>query len=363
MNKTSRQILKSCQRQAELDSVSRPAPGVRLRLQSRPCGEVRLSRHRHQCQSSGPMPRRRSSSTFRDAVRAAKRSASEAQLVCSDEVPVADKAGWGRIPRDSQFTRLAKYRVRDAAALIEKRHGKQVVFATGTLPGSTYEAMQGLARFSGMITARVEQWLRTVAPGAEYVIVWERQKRGALHIHFALGSCNPTHLRRVKRFFKRYWFGVLARVSDEFGVDLFGRKNGDTWRHMPKLWKADCKNVRKSIGRYMSKYLSKGGSQKHRKHEYKHLPATCPSAWFGMTRALRQEVIESVQVAWSPELAETVAYKAFHMLAVFIVNASENTFYYEHKIFATGGLVAFPLDDDVGTVFDIGKQLVSNLVA
>lgn len=153
----------------------------------------------------------------------------------------------------------AKRMISEYSAAIERHYGKDhCIFLTGTLPGSTMESIREIAKCQKVIQRRLRQWLADVSASCvAAVIVWEFQKRGALHLHCLVGHENSRVLRIIRRGFRRYWVGLLDRLSTSSGVDLFAKSGGGSHRMTPHVVRAWAQPVRKSVAAYLAKYLSK----------------------------------------------------------------------------------------------------------
>lgn len=190
------------------------------------------------------------------------------------------------------------------------------VFVTLTLPGSTDLAVRTLAAWSGYIQNRLMQVIRDYEKMFGFSIYWLRcwewQKRGALHLHLVLGSdCSVEHslLLACSHDIKNLWHKLLLsfysdsvprkklKLGNRSGsmpvVDLYERaekKEGSpsTWRESPHKWQDKIESVRKSVGRYLSKYTGKDKRLLGKK------PDKCyyPSRWWGCSRELSQLVTE-----------------------------------------------------------------------
>lgn len=354
MNRASKAALQEFLDQQGLPQVACRQASSRLSLTLRPCGEMRLSRHRHPYRQPSATSLRQPSSTFREAALQAREVARATSLVYSDEVQVHRMGGFGVRPRETSFTRLAKYRVRDACAILKKLYGKQIIFATGTLPGSTPRALQAIADYSGLIVSRLEQWIRQQAPSAHYAFVWELQARGALHIHVAIGSPYKRQLKKLKQKFRSYWFGLLHRIGALANVDMFGRSAGGTWKNSKRTCRANCQWIRKDLGRYMSKYLSKGSKRPGAK-------VYCPSAWFGMDKRLKKLVKQGYSCVISPLVSPEFAPLLYDSLKLFVTRAVETVFFYRNKICADEVTVAYPREGDGLSILELASGFFTGL--
>lgn len=323
------------------------------KVEYRACGEIRLYRRLQPTKAAAERCAAKPKSSFRNAAKRAAEAAKRSALVYSAELQDCEKVGFGKLASARRFTPYAKFAVRDGCAILKERFKTNVVFATGTIAGSTYEALQTVAKYSGLIVQRVEQWIRDTAPGSLQVLIWEWQKRGALHIHVAIGNNDKRLLRRLRIAFKTYWFNLLGRIGERAGVDLFARRDGGTWLTRKNKCRANCVPVRKDIGRYMAKYLSKGGHTNVRALAFPTFPVPCPSRWWGMSRSLVQESKQQKHRCWFPT-------EQFDMVAQFLANACDAVFSYQQHIARGDVVVAYPRDGDCADVWQMVITLLAN---
>lgn len=208
----------------------------RITASYRPCGELRF---RTQLFASGE----------REKVLRAQDEPTLSKAPKSKNYPDKPKSGsgFGCAPAQTIFTVYAKRFVQDAASVIESEYGKRVVFVTLTLPGSTEQSLEALCNQSAYVVQRMCQWFRDTAPGADWVYVWERQKRGALHLHVALACLNIECLRTIEAEIKEEWCYLMQKVGERSGVDMFARASGGTWATDWSEVRANAKPIRKSI--------------------------------------------------------------------------------------------------------------------
>jgi hypothetical protein len=163
---------------------------------------------------------------------------------------------------------------------------RKLLFITATLPGGTDAAMKAIAEWSGWLVHSLKKWLFKIEKTALSLYCWEYQKRGALHLHYAVVIQGNAARERVLASVKTWWYSALCRVCDRTGVDLFERADGGSWRNRPEKIQVDAQVVIKSVARYLSKYLSKSVVGKPSSQLY------CPSRWFGVSRSLSAIVRE-----------------------------------------------------------------------
>lgn len=254
----------------------------RLLLEYRPCGELRVKTRLFSSDELSLQLGRQDDAPLSKAVNS-KSSAGN----------IKSQKGFGQSPSPTIFTVYAKRFVEDAAAVIESLYGKQVIFATLTLPGSTDSANQALCDYSAYVVSRFQQWLRDTAPDSDWVYVWERQTRGSLHMHAAIGNKDVLKLRKVEALIKNFWCELLGLISDRANVDLFARAQGGTWRNNWEHIKANAKAVRKSIRHYLAKYMSKNTiARSQLKQDASGKKYYFPTRWWGCTNRVRRMVRE-----------------------------------------------------------------------
>jgi hypothetical protein len=199
----------------------------------------------------------------------------------SEKTPRA-KAGFGSAPAKTTFGTYGRRMVKNACGVLSAEFGTKVVFGTLTLPGSTTQARQSLSLWSGKLIELLSHWLRSKSTTARFVWVWEFQKSGALHLHFALGDNDILKLRFFERKFRTYVHKLFATLSRLSGVDMFARATGGTWRGDAGVLRSRIETIRKSVKRYMAKYLTKAEGE-GQNFGY-------PSRWWGMSAPLKAAI-------------------------------------------------------------------------
>lgn len=260
-----------------------------LTLSRRITGEIRLSlRHRRSTSPTSQADTDGYAANIRMQQLGARHGRALVCSVVTQDSLVPDLRGASVVRmkrRRNHIGNKSRRNIREFTTAIDCLYGRSSLFLTGTLPGSTDEAITTFARLSSEIQTRVTQYIRDHAPHSKYVFVWELQKRGALHCHIAVGVFNKRTKREIKRTFHRYWCRLLKRLSFREGVDLFGRREGGSWASQPRMVRAIAQDVRQSVARYLAKYLSKGGDSNT------DLTGLAPSRWYSASLSLKQEVI------------------------------------------------------------------------
>lgn len=253
-----------------------------------------------------------------------------AALVCSDEsqdltTRVARSGrGYGLATVAKTFTRHARKTLRECGAILEEWYGKNAVFLTGTLPGSTPEALQALADYSGYVMSRVRQWIRDALPESGVLAVWEWQRRGALHIHLVVGSHDKLSLEGIGNAWHAKWCGILEDVSLMADADLFADNHGSTRRFSIGEVITDAQWVAKSVANYLSKYVSKVSSKASQ------LAYRYPLSWWSISKNLGDEAKERRRELVSDVVPYNQAHEEYERLAGEVASYSKRTFHYDN---------------------------------
>lgn len=108
--------------------------------------------------------------------------------------------------------------------------------------------------------------------------VWERQKRGALHLHYCCVVENPDVRAEIIESFHSEWRSLMLRLSRLSGVDVFERSYGGSWKNNPEYPRTDAQECEKSAVSYLAKYTSKECGKGYGRW--------CPNRWWGISRPL-----------------------------------------------------------------------------
>lgn len=152
--------------------------------------------------------------------------------------------------RAKPLTALAKSRIVGACHFLETKYGRQgLTFWTGTIPSTDPELLKRLdqdsSRLIKLFRLYIGRALKKVGCDPDHIVcVIEYQKRGAIHLHAV---------------FPRLPIRVTDRIWAQL-VTLIARPE------LPLDFKCACKSerIRKSVARYLAKYLSKPSQKKNR---------------------------------------------------------------------------------------------------
>lgn len=238
----------------------------------------------------------------------------------------AYRTGFGKISNRRSFGKQSRLAVQEVGAVIDRAPPSRAVFLTGTLPGGSMAAVGALAAWSGWVVQTVTQWVRDKTEGAQFFGVWEYQKRGALHLHLCVLCRSAQECIKLKTLWKQRWIRALFGVLRRSGVDVFERKDGTTWRYSSEITKTDAQTVQFSVGRYLSKYLSKGQTKN------RNACAQPPSAWFFASRVLQRERRLSRRVVTVSKLQLSQALDLFERLGGLLVSQVQSVIPYQSPI-------------------------------
>ena len=208
-----------------------------------------------------------------------------------------NKGGQGFSPKITTFTKNARHRLLEGGAIMDQLFGKNVCEVTCTIPGSTVEALRAVSQWSGWIMNRLTQIVRRFEGDLAWFYVWELQKRGALHMHFAIGCSNLPDAVSLAGQIEYKWFELLLELKDKCDVDVFRKNNRWTWRDVPEKWRSHVLPVYKSVAAYFSKYVGKQSNCLTRNNK-----AFCPSRWWGSSSSIKRG-IEDARIKISIEVS------------------------------------------------------------
>ncbi len=204
----------------------------------------------------------------------------------SDERKSERKPGYGGIPNPTVFGNNARRTLLRAGGALDTVCDKpsDTLLMTGTLPADNDAAFMTMSCWSSYIVWRLKKWVAKHIPSKYDMYVWEFQKRGALHLHYAIHSPDESKRAILKAGFKRTWISILSYVSKVSGCNLFEGREGNDWRDNPHWIQADCVEIERSATAYLAKYLSKTENSKEMGSRANRFP---PARWWGVSRPLK----------------------------------------------------------------------------
>ena len=179
------------------------------------------------------------------------------------------KPGYGKSGKVISFSAYARRQLlRSGAALSTKcpRAPQECIFLTGTLPGSTLDAKRAIAQWSAYAVHSLKSWVSKRVPEKLDMYCWEFQKRGALHLHYAVWCPDPKGRQYIITHFKEQWTRILDAIGEKSGVDVWRKNANYTHANNKDVLQADAQECHKSIANYLAKYVSKSEQQRKNNH-------------------------------------------------------------------------------------------------
>lgn len=266
-------------------------------------------------------------------------------------------SGFGEPPaRKTKFTRAASKAIQRSARALDEfaERPEDILFLTGTLPGTGSQQFEAMANYSSYIVHRLKAWVAKRVPGKMDFYCWELQKRGALHIHYAVYCPDPVASEYILNGFKEEWLTLLREVGERSGVNLFlNVETGMDWSEDVSKVQAKAERVTKSVGAYLGKYLSKSsrGTTKHGRF--------APCRWYGISRPLRAYEkslrVEHTEFFLKPGKAIEFAYDVL----TFAGNMGDSIFSWVNRVgHGIGGVIFGTLPETLTSTLKIIKNKV-----
>jgi hypothetical protein len=121
--------------------------------------------------------------------------------------------------------------------------------------------------------------------------VWEFQSRGALHLHYFVHIPDEEVRTRILWKWAIKWAALINEVGNRFGCDIWERRDGTSWNHFHGIIQAPAQFVKKSVGAYLSKYLSKNAPTNGQRNDGNDM-FLGPVRWWGVSRPLLKRLNE-----------------------------------------------------------------------
>lgn len=204
------------------------------------------------------------------------------------------RPGFGGVPKSTKFGNAARRTLSRAAGVLERDgiQQKECLFLTGTIPGSTTEAFNAVACWSSWIVQQVKIWINNQGVTGNYsMYVWEFQKRGALHLHYFVHVPDGLARQRILWKWAIKWSALITEVGDKHGCDTWEKRDGSSWSEFKGIIQAPAQFVKKSVGAYLSKYLSKNAPTNGQRTNGNDT-LLGPVRWWGVSRPLLKRLKE-----------------------------------------------------------------------
>ncbi|MGL5936070.1 MAG: rolling circle replication-associated protein [Cetobacterium sp.] len=260
------------------------------------------------------------------------------------------KPGFGGIPRRTNFGTYARRQLLRCGGVFDKidTNPGHSIFLTGTLPGSTDEAKQAIANYSSYIIHGLKAWVNKYVPGKLDFYVWELQKRGALHLHYAVYVPNEVARNYLLSEFRNEWERILCSVCVMSGVDVWRRDSTYTHADDKSVLQAYAQTVDKSVAAYLSKYCSKESSKYCSNHSLKYFPVR----WWGCSRPLLAKLREMSETHDIPISSVAQARRTYDLLTDDCERHSIFSYAYKDKVGTGVNFVSYYKSDDLELVMN-----------
>jgi len=303
---------------------------------------------------------RRDAHKVLSAAKSAKRGSLVYSRISQTDVESGEIQG---TTRARKFTDPAKHKIREAGGVLDLTYGLNVWFITLTLPGDTVQAIECMAMYDKEIKNAYLQNFRKLyakvfpagGPGLDYLCVSEMQERGAIHFHIALGWCSERFARLVKRCYRRWWSKILIRYSSIANVDMALGQDGVSLRDRSNEWMVECEQVEKSVGQYLSKYLSKDATKLAGGQ------INSPSRWWSVSVPLREKLMQARLSETTDFVKYTDAQEQINQAAEVLTRAGYQVLPMRSKWCSMFlGYVVFPDKEKRINLFEWAKLLCTN---
>lgn len=221
----------------------------------------------------------------------------------------AQKPGHGGESNVSGFTLYGRRQLLRAGGALDKSvdSPEDVLFLTATLPGSTYESKRAIANWSAYAVHLVQSWISKRVPQKLTLYVWEFQKRGALHLHYAVACPDKAAAEYIRTNWKAQWQRVIDSIGLKAGVDMWRKNANFTHANDKSVLQADAQYCKKSIANYLAKYVSKSQQQ----YKDNHWAKCKPSRYWGVSRPLNA-ILKSMTTTTEITLSNRRKWEASH---------------------------------------------------
>lgn len=230
----------------------------------------------------------------------------------------AQKPGHGGESNVSGFTLYGRRQLLRAGGALDESvdSPEDCLFLTGTLPGSTYEAKRAIANWSAYAVNLVQSWISKRVPQKLTLYVWEFQKRGALHLHYAVACPDKKAAEYICTNWRAQWQRVIDSIGLKAGVDMWRKNANFTHAHDKSVLQADAQRCRKSIANYLAKYVSKSQQQ----YKDNHWAKCKPSRYWGVSRPLNA-ILKSMSTKMEITLSNRREWEANYQDCLYVMQS------------------------------------------
>lgn len=259
------------------------------------------------------------------------------------------KAGYGGLPRFQVFSTYGRRQLlRAGGALDRYAPSSDCLFLTLTLPGSTRQAIEALARYSSHAVKMLKSWLSNYIPSNMSMYTWEWQRRGALHLHYVVHCPDKERGEWIKANLQRQWIRILDSICEASKIDLYRKTSGFSWASNKEITRTDAQWCEKSVAAYLSKYVSKAAKN----NKTMNRNTLCPARWYGVSRPLLKLTRE---LTWSVSLdsiRDREALSDYENILSVLQSFSIKCYEYKHVVGDGKTIVAYVHDNEKETIWN-----------
>lgn len=267
----------------------------------------------------------------------------------SDYTREVSKPGYGGLPRYQQFSTYGRRQLLRAGGALEKHAPHdECLFLTLTLPGSTSESMEAMARYSSYSVKSLKSWLSNYISNNLSMYTWEWQKRGALHLHYVVHCPDRERGEWIVKNLKSQWIRILDAIGEASQTDMFRKSKGFTWASNKEIVRVDAQWCKKSVAAYLSKYVSKAAEDNYKMPKN----AYCPARWYGVSRPLLA-LLRSMTFSISLDsLRDRDAWAMYEDCLSLLQSFSLKCYEYEHKVGNGKTVVSYSLASEQESIWN-----------
>lgn len=258
------------------------------------------------------------------------------------------RPGFGGLPRPQRFSVYGRRTILRAGGALERAHPhNECLFLTLTLPGSTRESFEAIARYSGMAVQSLHRWLSNHIPNKLSIYTWEWQQRGALHLHYVVHCPDRDRGEWIIKNLKSEWIRILDSICKASQIDLYRKHSGFSWASNKEITRVDAQWCEKSVAAYLSKYVSKG-SEANKKMSLK---SFFPSRWYGVSRPLLQLTREMSFKVSLDSLRDRDAWAMYEDCLAVLQSWGIKCYEYRHKVGDGKTIVSYSLETEQESIW------------
>ncbi len=259
------------------------------------------------------------------------------------------RPGFGGLPRFQVFSTYGRRTLLRAGGALE-RHAphSECLFLTVTLPGSTREAMEAIACYSGKAVKMLHDWIGNHISSKLSMYTWELQKRGALHLHYVVHCPDGERGEWIIKNLKEQWIRILDAIALASSVDIYRKHKGFSWVTNKEMVRVDAQWCEKSVAAYLSKYVSKAAKNNYTMNKR----TLCPSRWYGVSRPLLKLLREMSFKVTLDSLRSSDAFAMYEDCLSLLQSFSEKCYEYEHKVGNGKTVVSYSLTNEQESIWN-----------